>query len=130
MTASPVSPAASLGLPPAPTLALVVPLRAPGGNERRRQAEEEERDQRWREIGLIARGASRLERSQSFPLIFEGRGSATATRRCGPDKSRPARGYMGGDGVGGMAVEVVPSTVVAPRGAGVSVAGRILDITE
>jgi hypothetical protein len=40
------------------------------------------------------------------------------------------RGEVGGDGVGGVAVEVVAGAVVAACGARVGVAGGILDVTE
>ena len=42
----------------------------------------------------------------------------------------PVRGEVGGDGVGGVAVEVVSGSFVAPGGSGVGVAGSILDVSE
>ena len=41
-----------------------------------------------------------------------------------------AQAEMGGDGVGGGAVEAVAVVAVAPRGAGVAVAGVVLHVAQ
>jgi hypothetical protein len=48
-------------------------------------------------------------------------------RRC---RSISSAAESAGQGVGGVAVEVVPGAVVAPGGAGVGVAGEVLEVPE